>query len=160
MRESVSIMDVTAFTKVLAQGPDAYALLDHLTANRVPQKNGSITLTHMLNRAGRIELETIIVRMDDDQFYLICAAFFEQRLLDHLTHHRDGKDVVITAVSDQWSALLLNGPKARDVLRVCTDADLSNVGFRWLSAQKINVAGHVLCGRLGVGIPYAPRRLP
>jgi dimethylglycine dehydrogenase len=142
VRGSVGIMDVTAFTKVLVEGPDAYALLDRLTANRMPQKVGSITLTHLLNRAGRIELETTIVRMADDQFYLVCAAFFEQRLLDHLAHQRDAEDVTITALSSDWSALSLNGPKARDVLAACTDADLSNAGFHWLSAQKINVAGH------------------
>ncbi|MEO0904803.1 MAG: FAD-dependent oxidoreductase, partial [Pseudomonadota bacterium] len=45
VREAVGIMDVTAFTKVRVAGPDAYALLDGLTANRMPQKVGSITLT-------------------------------------------------------------------------------------------------------------------
>lgn len=142
VRERVGIMDVTAFTKVEVSGPDAYALLDRLTANRMPQKTGSITLTHMLNRAGRIELETTVVRMNDDRFYLVCAAFFEQRLLDHLNHQRVDEDVTITALSSDWSALSLNGPKARDVLAACTDTDLSNAGFRWLSAQEIMVAGH------------------
>ncbi len=142
VRERVGIMDVTAFTKVEVSGPEAYALLDRLTANRMPQKTGSITLTHMLNRAGRIELETTIVRMSEDRFYLVCAAFFEQRLLDHLNHQRADEDVTITALSSDWSALSLNGPKARDVLTACTDADLSNAGFRWLSAQEISVAGH------------------
>ncbi|MHA7828090.1 MAG: FAD-dependent oxidoreductase [Roseovarius sp.] len=142
VREHVGIMDVTAFTKVLVEGPDAYALLDRLTANRMPQKVGSITLTHMLNRAGRIELETTIVRMADDQFYLVCAAFFEQRLLDHLEMHRDGADAKVTALSSSWGALSLNGPKSRDVLGACTDAALDNASFRWLSAQEITVAGH------------------
>jgi dimethylglycine dehydrogenase len=142
VREAVGIMDVTAFTKVEVSGPDAYALLDRLTTNRMPQKVGSITLTHMLNRRGRIELETTIVRMGEDRFYLVCAAFFEQRLLDHLAQNRDGEDVTVTALSSDWSALALNGPRARDVLGRCSDADLSNAGFRWLSAQQITVAGH------------------
>ncbi|MDO7556804.1 MAG: aminomethyltransferase family protein, partial [Loktanella sp.] len=142
VRENVGIMDVTAFTKVVVEGPDAYALLDRLTANRMPQKVGSITLTHMLNRAGRIELETTIVRMAEDKFYLVCAAFFEQRLLDHLNHNLADENATITALSSDWSALSLNGPRARDVLQKCTDADLSNAGFRWLSAQEITVAGH------------------
>ncbi|WP_170397027.1 FAD-dependent oxidoreductase [Ruegeria arenilitoris] len=142
VRERVGIMDVTAFTKVEVSGPDAYALLDRLTANRMPQKVGSITLTHMLNRRGRIELETTIVRMAEDRFYLVCAAFFEQRLLDHLAHQCADEDVQITALSADWSALSLNGPRSRDVLSRCTDADLSNAGFRWLSAQEITVAGH------------------
>jgi len=142
VRERVGIMDVTAFTKVLVEGPDAYALLDRLTANRMPQKAGSITLTHMLNQRGRIELETTIVRMADDQFYLVCAAFFEQRLLDHLTTHRNKADVNVRALSGSWGALSLNGPKARDVLGAVTDARLDNAAFRWLSAQQITVAGH------------------
>ncbi len=144
VREAVGIMDVTAFTKVMVEGPDAYALLDRLTANRMPQKSGSITLTHMLNRAGRIELETTIVRMAEDKFYLVCAAFFEQRLLDHLEQQRQSENVAITALSSDWSALSLNGPRARDVLGACTSADLNNAGFRWLSAQEIPISGHTV----------------
>ncbi|MDF9302102.1 FAD-dependent oxidoreductase [Tritonibacter mobilis] len=142
VRERVGIMDVTAFTKVLVEGQGAYELLDRLTANRMPQKVGSITLTHMLNRRGRIELETTIVRMAEDRFYLVCAAFFEQRLLDHLAAHREGVEVTVTALSDQWGALSLNGPKARSVLQGCTSARLDNGAFRWLSAQQIEIAGH------------------
>jgi len=103
VRRSVGLMDVTAFTKVEVSGPDAHAFLDRLTANRMPQKAGSITLTHFLNAAGRIELETTIVRFADDQYYLVCAAFFEQRLLDHLNAHLAGESVDITTRSTQWS---------------------------------------------------------
>ena len=142
VRQAVGLMDVTAFTKVLVEGPDAYALLDRLTANRMPQKNGSITLTHMLNEAGRIELETTIVRMADDRFYLVCAAFFEQRLLDHLEKHKTDEHAKVSALSSAWSALTLNGPFARHVLEKCTKADLSNAGFRWLSAKEIEISGH------------------
>ncbi len=142
VRERVGIMDVTAFTKVLVEGPDAYALLDRLTANRMPQKVGSITLTHMLNRRGRIELETTIVRMAEDRFYLVCAAFFEQRLLDHLAQHNDDAEVTVTALSEAWGALSLNGPRSRDVLSAVTDSAFDNASFRWLSAQRITIAGH------------------
>ncbi|MEL6521779.1 MAG: FAD-dependent oxidoreductase [Pseudomonadota bacterium] len=152
VRERIGIMDVTAFTKVEVAGPDAYALLDRLTANRMPQKVGSITLTHMLNRCGRIELETTLVRIASDRFYLVCAAFFEQRLLDHLEQHRGDQAVTVTSRSERWAALALNGPKARDVLGACTDADLTNAGFRWLSARQIAVAGHKM---LAMRMSYA-----
>ncbi|MEO1328439.1 MAG: FAD-dependent oxidoreductase [Pseudomonadota bacterium] len=142
VRERAGIMDVTAFTKVLVEGPEAYAMLDRLTANRMPQKVGGIALTHMLNRRGRIELETTIVRMAPDRFYLVCAAFFEQRLLDHLATHRNGADAAVAALSDSWGALALNGPRARDILAACTPARLDNAAFRWLSAQRIEIAGH------------------
>jgi dimethylglycine dehydrogenase len=63
VRERAGIMDISAFTKVEGPAPDAEALLDRLVANRLPQKPGGIALTHMLNRRGRIELETTVVRM-------------------------------------------------------------------------------------------------
>jgi dimethylglycine dehydrogenase len=144
VREGVGIMDISAFTKVEVAGPDAGALLDRLCANRLPQKPGGIALTHMLNRRGRIELETTVVKLGEDRFYLVCAAFFEQRLMDHLAQHRRDEDVTITCLSDDWAALALNGPRARDVLGGCTDAPLDNASFRWLSAQQIEVAGHAL----------------
>ncbi|WP_170369830.1 FAD-dependent oxidoreductase [Ruegeria arenilitoris] len=144
VREAVGIMDISAFTKVEISGPDARALLDRLVANRLPQKVGGIALTHMLNRRGRIELETTVVKLAEDRYYLVCAAFFEQRLLDHLTQHRDEENVEIILRSDDWAALSLNGPLAREVLAACTDADLSNAGFKWLTAQEIDVAGHRL----------------
>ena len=144
VREAVGIMDISAFTKVEVAGPGAEALLDRLVANRLPQKVGGITLTHMLNRRGRIELETTVVKLDEGRYYLVCAAFFEQRLLDHLTQNLAGEDAQIILRSNDWAALALNGPNAREVLGQCTEADLSNAGFRWLTAQEIEVAGHTL----------------
>lgn len=144
VREGVGIMDISAFTKVEVTGPGAAAFLDRLVANKLPQKPGGITLTHMLNRRGRIELETTVVKLSNDRYYLVCAAFFEQRLLDHLDQNRAGENAQIILRSNDWAALALNGPRARDVLAQCTDADLSNAGFRWLTAQEISVAGHRL----------------
>jgi dimethylglycine dehydrogenase len=144
VREAAGIMDISAFTKVEVAGPDAAALLDRLVANRLPQKVGSIALTHMLNRRGRIEMEVTLAKLAEDRFYIVCAAFFEQRLLDHLARHRAGETVEIIKRSDDWAALALNGPRSRDILKACTDADLSNAGFRWLAAQQITVAGHPL----------------
>ena len=144
VREAVGIMDVTAFTKIKVSGAGAHHLLDRLTANKLPSKIGGIGLTHMLNKRGRIEVETTIFKMDEDSYYLVCAAFFEQRLLDHITQHRDDEDVTITSLSADWSALSLNGPKSRDVLAEVTDAALDNANFRWLTGQQIMIAGHQL----------------
>ena len=142
VRKAVGIMDITAFTKLRVSGAGAEVLLDRLTANKLPKNMGGIALTHFLNRRGCIEVEALIFKMDADSYYLVCAAFFEQRLLDHLNHHRADEDVSITALSGDWSALALNGPHARDVLAECTDAPLDNAAFPWLSGQEITIAGH------------------
>ena len=143
VRERAGIMDVSAFTKVEVAGRDAEAVLDGLVANTLPKKVGGIVLTHMLSRRGRIELETTLIRLGENRFYLVCAAFFEQRLLDHLRTHAPAEaEIVITNLSDFWSAMALQGPRARDILQPNTDASLDNASFRWLTAREITVAGH------------------
>ena len=144
VRTSAGIMDISAFTKIEVSGPDAAALLDRLTANRLPQKVGGIGLTHMLNERGRIELETTIVKLDDARYYLVCAAFFEQRLLDHIARHQGDADIAVTCLSESWGALAINGPQSRAIMQQVTDAPLDNANFKWLSAQEITIAGHKL----------------
>lgn len=142
VRQSVGVMDITAFTKVRVSGPDARRLLDRLTANKLPSKQGGIALAHMLNRRGRIEVETTVLKMEEDSYYLVCAAFFEQRLLDHLNQNRGDDNVAIKPLSEDWSALAINGPLSRAVLSKCTDAKLDNANFRWLTGKEITIAGH------------------
>ena len=144
VRNTVGIMDICAFTKVEVQGTDAAEFLEPLIANRLPQKSGSIILTHFLNQRGRIELEATVVKLNDDRFYLVCAAFFEQRLLDHLNTHVNNQSIDIINRSSEWGALTINGPKSRQVLSKCTDAALDNKHFGWLKAQRINI-GDQLC---------------
>jgi dimethylglycine dehydrogenase len=144
VRKTAGIMDISAFTKVEVSGPDAAAFLDQLVPNRLPSGPGKIALTHLLNESGRIELETTVVRLADDRFYLVCAAFFEQRLVDYLNFAIKAEKVMITNRSTDWAAMALNGPKSREILAACTKADLSNAGFKWLTAQEISVAGHKL----------------
>ena len=144
VRARAGIMDISAFTKVEVSGPDAASFLDALVPNRLPCAPGRIALTHLLTDSGRIELEMTIIRLTKDRFYLVCAAFFEQRLMDYLTFAREAESITITNRSSDWGAFTLNGPRARDILSACTDADLTNAGFKWMSAQEITVAGQNL----------------
>ena len=143
VREAAGVMDITAFAKVEVSGPGAEAFLDGLVANRLP-KPGRIGLTHLLNRRGRIEIECTVVRMAEDRFYLACAVFFEQRLLDHLNAALSDEAVTITDRTDDWAALTLQGPRARDILAQCTAAPLDNAHFRWMAAQEIEIAGQTV----------------
>ncbi|MGR3484757.1 MAG: FAD-dependent oxidoreductase [Paracoccaceae bacterium] len=140
VREGAGVIDVTAFTKMRVEGPGAAALLDRLCANRLP-KVGRVGLSVMCSEAGRIELETTVIRLAEDAFYLVCAAFFERRLADHLAAHA-GDDVTVTSLSNRWGALALNGPEAPHVLAGATDADLSRAAFPIFAVRTISVAGH------------------
>ena len=143
VRDAAGIMDISAFSKIEISGPSAASIMDRLAPNKLPSEPGRIMLTHLCNDSGRIELEATVVRLADDRFYLVCAAFFEQRLIDHLTRNiADDEQAVVTNRSQEWGALTLNGPRSRDILGPNTSASLSNDDFKWMRAQHIDIAGH------------------
>ena len=142
VRERVGIMDISAFAKIDLSGPDAEPFVSRMIANRVPRRPGGIVLAHMLNGKGTIEAETTVIRIDDDRFCFVLAAFFETRILDWLARHRRPDERVrIENVSSEFGAIALQGPRSREVLARVTQAPLDNASFRWLTAQRIAVAG-------------------
>jgi len=139
VRERVGICDLSSFAKFDVTGPGAEALLNSLTANRLPKKLGGINLTHVLSDNGRIMGEWTITRLADDRFYVLTGAGAELQALDHLGGA--GDDVSVANVTDDYGMLVVAGPKARDVLQPLTEANLSTPAFRWLSGQEITIAG-------------------
>ncbi len=141
VRERVGLMDLSTFAKFEVSGPDACSFLDRICANRIPARDGGLVLGHLLNANGFIESEMTITRLAADRFYLLSAAAAQLHDLDQLSWRRQGEDVTIRDVTDDYGTLVLAGPRARDTLAACTDQDLSNAGFRWLSGREAVVAG-------------------
>ena len=166
-RERVGVADLTAFAKFEVTGADSAALLDRLSANKVP-KQGGIRLVHMLTDLGGIECEMTITRLGPDRFYLNSAIMGTTHDLDWLEQHIEaGEDVSVRNVTDQRGLLGITGPASRELLQSLTAADLSNESFRWLTAQEIDVAG-VPCtalrvsyvGELGWELHFPIERMP
>ncbi len=140
--EGVGVLDLSGFAKYDVTGPDAEAFLNRICANRMPKKSGGIGLVHPLSVQGRIYGEMTVTRFADDHFYCLSAAAAEQRDWDLLMQSRlPSEAVTIRNRTMDLGVLVMNGPRSRDVLARLTDADLSNMGFRWLSGQEITVAG-------------------
>jgi dimethylglycine dehydrogenase len=150
VRDRVGVADLTAFAKFEVTGPDATALLDRLSANRLPGEGG-IRLAHMLTELGGIECEMTITRLGPDRFYLNSAVVGEHHDLDWLESHRtEGEVVQIRDVTDERGILAVTGPAAREVLAKITDTQLDSASFPWLTARDgIEVAG-VPCTALRV----------
>ncbi len=142
VRERAGVADLTAFSKYRVEGPGAAALLDRLSANRLPGQDGGIRLVHMLTDQGGIESEMTITRLGPDRFYLNSAIVAEQHDLDWL-HFGASPEAAVTIddVTNENGILAVTGPRARDILAGLTDTDLGNEGFRWLTGREITVAG-------------------
>jgi dimethylglycine dehydrogenase len=142
VRERVGLMDLSTFAKFEVEGPDAFAFLQRICANKVPAADGRIMLGHLLNANGFIDSEITVTRLASDRFYVVASAAAQLHDLDQLRWRiGDGEQVSVTDVTDDFGVLVLAGPRAREVLAACTNADLGNAAFRWLTGKEIEVAG-------------------
>ncbi len=148
IREGVGLVDATAFTKHIVKGAGATAFLDWFTCNKLP-KVGRINLTYALTAAGTTRTEYTIVRLKDDEYYLVSAGAWTEYDADFLKKAIAEKEaefgrIDLQDVTTQWGVFAIAGPKSRDVLKeVIKDADpetaLSNKRFPWLSARQIEL---------------------
>src|SRR5215470_10837993 len=136
VRACAGLLEMSPMTKFFVRGPGAARWLDGLMANSLPRV-GRIALSVACNARGQIDAEYTIVRIADDDFYLVSTPNGETYNYDQLTRLLPGDgSVVLENVSERMGVIALAGPKSREILQPLTDNDLSNAAFRWLSAQK------------------------
>jgi dimethylglycine dehydrogenase len=161
VRNTVGIIDASAFTKHLVRGPGATAFLDHFTCNKLPNV-GRINLTYALTDHGTTRTEYTIVRLARDEYYLISAGAWTAYDADFLLKSADdwmvqgGGYIDIHDVTTQWGVYALAGPNARALLKdIVKDADpdtvLGNKRFPWLSYRDIELG---MCPVRAVRVAY------
>ena len=148
VRQACGMFDATAFAKHRVRGPGAARFLDWLTCNKLP-KVGRIALTYALTEAGTVRSEYTVVRLAEDDFYLVSAGAQTAYDGDDLEQAAAAKRaafgwIEVWDVSTQWGVFALAGPRAREAIRpLIVDADpdsaLSNKRFPWLSAQWLDL---------------------
>ena len=139
-RSNVALFDITAFAKLDVQGPDALAFLERVFANRIDRPVGSLVYTAALTPRGGIRLDLTIARKGEDLFRVVTGGGSGQHDLAWLRAQiRDGERVTITERTGSLFALGLWGPKAREVLRAVSDADVTNDAFPYMTAKYLNV---------------------
>ena len=160
IREGCGLIDATAFAKHRISGPGATAFLDWFTCNKLP-KVGRINLTYALTGAGTTRTEYTIVRIAEDDYYLVSAgawhAYDQDFLYKAIMENEDRFGRINEEdVTTKWGVFAIAGPKSRDVLNALVkDADpasvLSNKRFPWLSMREIELG---MCPVRAIRVAY------
>jgi len=138
VQNNVGILDLSTFAKYEISGKDSETFLERLCANRIPKKDGSIILTHMLNSNCRIQSELTITRFPKNIFYVLSSTASEIRDFDWFNRHLNkGEAVNIKNVTKDYGVLVLAGPKSRKVLSQLTSQNLNNNDIPWLKGKEI-----------------------
>ena len=138
VRDAAGILDLPGFSRYRLQGDGAAEFLRSNCTGGIP-KVGRIGLLYFADDRGRILTEMSAMRLADDFFFLITAATAQWHDFEVL-RDRIPADVAFTMsdVTRDFSCQILTGPKARDVLAACCDADLST---GWLTHQSAQIDG-------------------
>jgi len=137
----VGVMDHGGFTKFEVSGPGATKYLDRVFCTKLPNV-GRIKLAYMLTPSGKIWSEATIARLGEHQYLLCGPTLATLRDHDWLRHQlpTDGT-VTLELGSERDAALMLMGPKSRELLAQLTTEDLSAGAMPWMSVRQLSVAG-------------------
>ncbi|MGB0635274.1 MAG: GcvT family protein [Paracoccaceae bacterium] len=148
VRKTAGLIDATAFTKHIIKGPGATKFLDWFTSNKLP-RIGRINLTYALTEKGTTRSEYTIVRLKENEYYLVSAGAWQLYDADFLMKavvdkEKDFGRVDVQDVTSQFGVFAIAGPNSRDILaEIIKDDDaekaLSNKRFPWLSAKSIEL---------------------
>jgi len=149
-RETVGLLDTSAFSRYEVTGPKALAWLDRVMASKIPAP-GRCALAPMLAPSGKLRGDLSVFNWGDGTFWIMGSyylrAWHMRWFRDHL---EDG--VNLRDISDDWVGFSLSGPRSRQLLEaVVQNADVSNQGFRFLACREIDVGlSRAKVGRLSV----------
>jgi len=140
LREGLGLIENPAFAEWDVSGPGALAWLQHMAVGQMNVPVGRIVYTQLLNGAGGIKADIVVMRLADDFFRVVDAGFVgnadKKWLTDHLPE--DGS-VNFADVTTSWSMLAIWGPRARDVVASVTTDDVSNEALPYGSCVPINI---------------------
>ncbi len=152
VRETAALFDQTSFAKFALKGPDAAAALNWIAANNVDRPVGALVYTQMLNARGGIECDLTVVRIAEDEFYIVTGTGFATHDFDWIARHIPaGMNCQLFDITSSNAVLSLMGPRARDILAAVTRADVSNAAFPFATARRIGIAG---CPVLALRVTY------
>jgi dimethylglycine dehydrogenase len=144
VRDGIGIMDHGGFTKYEVEGPGASEYLDRVFCGRLPQI-GKVKLAYMLTAQGRIWSEATIARLAENRYLLCGPTLADLRDHDWLRDRlpQDGS-VELRRGSRRDAALMVMGPKSRELLSKLTGSDLSSDSMPWMSVVEIGLANRAM----------------
>ena len=140
LRESVGLIENPAFAEWDVSGPGALAWLQHMAVGQIDVPVGRMVYTQLLNEAGGIRADIIVMRLGHDFFRVVDAGFAGHADMKWMTDHlpTDGS-VNFADVTTSWSMIAVWGPNARKVVASVTTDDVSNEALPYGSCLPIDI---------------------
>ena len=124
--------DIRIHTQTAAGG--ALAAVQHLSMNDAAKLAiGQAHYSAMLYPAGTFVDDVIVHRLGEDDFLFVINAGTREKDISWVRGNTQGMDCVVEDLSDAYTQLAIQGPRAGDVMKKLTDVNLDGVKNYWFT---------------------------
>lgn len=129
VRNGVGVFDVSHMGEFLLSGPNALALIQKVSTNDASVLvDGKAQYSCLPNGKGGIVDDLIIYRINSETYFLVVNASNIEKDWNWISSHND-LGVDMQNLSDDYSLLAIQGPKAAEAMQSLTSVSLSDMVY-------------------------------
>jgi aminomethyltransferase len=154
VRGSVGVFDVSHMGDIRVRSGrkpgGALAAVQHISMNDASLLAvGQAHYSAMLYPQGTFVDDVIVHRLGEDDFLLVINAGTRQKDIDWVRQNTRDFDCVVEDLSDAYTQLAIQGPRAVEVLQKLTDANLEAIKNYWFAHGTVCGLKNILIARTG-----------
>lgn len=149
VRKSVGVFDVSHMGEFLISGPEALPLIQKVCSNDVSKiVVGQAQYNCMPNDTGGIVDDLIVYKIKDQEYLLVVNASNIDKDWAWIEKHNT-MGATLRNLSDDYSLLAIQGPKAIEAMQSLTSEDLSDIKFYHFKVADFAGIDHVIISATG-----------
>jgi aminomethyltransferase len=154
VRGAVGVFDVSHMGDIrihTGKAPGgALAAVQHLSMNDASKLAiGQAHYSALLYPQGTFVDDVIVHRLGEDDYLLVINAGTREKDINWVRENTRGFDCVVGDLSDSYTQLAIQGPRAIDVMRKLTDANLDVIKNYWFTRGTVCGLKSILIARTG-----------
>ena len=130
VRKGVGVFDVSHMGEFLIEGPNALDLIQKVTSNDASKLTvGKAQYSCLPNETGGIVDDLIVYRVKEETYLLVVNASNIEKDWNHISKYNERFNAEMKDLSEAYSLLAIQGPKAVEAMQSITSVDLSGIKF-------------------------------
>jgi aminomethyltransferase len=150
VRTGVGIFDVSHMGDIRLAGPQALAAVQHISMNDASRLAiGQAQYSALLYPEGTFVDDVVVHRLGEDEYLLVINAGTREKDFSWVRDHTRQFNCAAEDLSDNFTQIAIQGPKAVDLLQKLADADLAALKFYWVTRGTVCGLKNTLIARTG-----------
>jgi aminomethyltransferase len=150
VRNGVGVFDVSHMGEFLVEGPNALSLIQYVTSNDASKLDiGKAQYSCMPNEAGGIVDDLIVYKIEEERYLLVVNASNIEKDWEHISKYNADINATLRNISEDYSLLAIQGPKAVEAMQSLTSINLSEIAFYHFKVADFAGVEHVIISATG-----------